>query len=146
MTRAFVPFAVLSASLLSLSARGNIRDSSPVVPLSWAVEVYRTYCPELMAEAHIEDCWTGYMNEGLHLVVVTDTPALVPSEIDTTPVLTEAPPPAESGQGSTGPPTPSTPPEPAPTGEPQHPPIAGIPYATAQEIFSRQPFDTLAGV
>ena len=75
MTRAFVPFAVLSASLLSLSARGNIRDSSPVVPLSWAVEVYRTYCPELMAEAHIEDCWTGYMNEGLHLVVVTDTPA-----------------------------------------------------------------------
>ena len=160
----------------------------PPAPLAaWprAVEVYRASCPGLVAEVHVEDCWTGYVGEELHLVVVTDSPDLIPAEVDTIPTITMVPPTedgsdnsendtdkaegdadtsdsdsqgtdtttsGESGQddsesdssGPAGQSGEST--EGGSSSETQNPSIAGIPYATAVEIFSRQNFMTLAGV
>ncbi len=150
---------------------------APLTALPQAVKVYRASCPGLVAEVYVEDCWTGYVDEELHLVVVTDSPDLIPSEVDSIPTLTMPPPsdpPTEddadnseansqgtgaassgaSGQGNakssssgtqqSGKSTKST--EGSSAETQQNPPIAGIPYATAAEIFSRQPFNALDGV
>ena len=133
--------------------------SSPPAPLAslpHAVEVYRAYCPELLDEVGIEDCWTGYVGEELRLVVVTDTPETIPSEQDLIPILTIAPPPPappiEPKQGSQeASPLSSSPASSARQNAENSAPqpgssIAGIPYATAMEILRRQTFMTMAGV
>ena len=92
MTRSFILSALLTVSLPAFLLWGKTDASTSPAAMPWAVEVYREYCPELTEEAHIEDCWTGYDEEELHLVLVTDMPTLVPSEQDTIPILTAAPP------------------------------------------------------
>lgn len=92
MTRSVPLLTLLTVSLPAFLLWGNTDPPAPQAAMPWAVEVYREYCPELTDEAHIEDCWTGYDEEELHLVVVTGMPTLVPSEQDTIPILTAAPP------------------------------------------------------
>ncbi len=156
---------------------------APLAALPQAIEVYRAVCPTLLDEVYIEDCWTGYVDETLHIVVLTDTPALIPAQIGTIPTLTIAPPSdpqsesdpdsseldtsgpdtaqsGESGQESadsdgtdqdtqdteasdTNQPTTETP---ASAESSQNPPIAGIPYAKAVEIFESQNLISLDGV
>ena len=171
MRRTALCLPLLTVAFPALMLWGKPTAPVPVMP--WAVEVYRAYCPALVAEAHIEGCWTGYVDEELHIVVVTATPALVPAELDTIPTLTMAPPPAPPTASGSDPSESSAPgPGPALSGqespeesasgteEPEEgagtsPPstetqpsasIAGIPYATAVDIFRRQNFMTLTGV
>lgn len=92
MTRSVPLLTLLTVSLPAFLLWGSTDPPTPPASMPWAIEVYREYCPELTDEAHIEDCWTGYDEEELHLVVVTDMPTLVPSEQDTIPILTAAPP------------------------------------------------------
>ena len=105
MTRSVVLLALLTISLLSRSAWGTPGPSSAPAVMPWVVEVYRAHCPGLTGEAHIDDCWTGYVGEELHLVVMTEQPAPLSTEIDTISVLPEAPPPTPpvtvAGRGGT---------------------------------------------
>ena len=143
---------------------------APLAALPWAVEVYRIVCPALVNEVYIEDCWTGHVGEALHIVVMTDTPALIPPTIDTIPTITIAPPSdsqSETDPDSSESDTPGS--DAAQSGEPDpdsmesdssgtdsargtdssdtnQPAIAGIPYAKAVEIFRRQNFMSLDGV
>ena len=156
-----------------LTAAPPSTPPAPLTALPRAVEVYRASCPALLAEVHVEDCWTGYVGEELHLVVVTDSPDLIPAEVGSIPTITMAPPALPTEDESDNSEASPQEPDPAPSGESgpddsessasetqqgggsteggalsetQSPSIAGIPYATAVEIFSRQPFDGLAGV
>lgn len=144
---------------------------APLAALPQAVEVYRAVCPALVDEVYIEDCWTGYVDEALHIVVMTDTPALIPAQIGTIPTLTIAPPsdpPTEDDPDSSESDAPGF--DTAQSGEPDpesaesdssgtdqdtqgkegsganQPAIAGIPYAKAVEIFRHQNFLAVAGV
>ena len=83
--------ALLGISLFGFTAWGE-NDPDPVPEIPWEVEVYREYCPELTYEAYVADCWTGYTDEEVRIVAVTDTPTLVPTEMDMITVLTVAPP------------------------------------------------------
>ena len=75
MTRSFILSALLTVSVPAFLLWGNTDASPPPATMPWAIEVYREYCLELLNDAHIEDCWTGYDDEELHLVVVTDIKA-----------------------------------------------------------------------
>lgn len=83
--------ALLSTSLFVFTAWGE-DDPAPEPEIPWEVEVYREYCPELTYESYVADCWTGYADEELHIVAVTATPTLVPTEMDLIPILTVLPP------------------------------------------------------
>ena len=94
-----IPILTVAPQTPEQSEGEQYEDPSPPAVLPWAVEVYRAYCPALVAEAHIEDCWTGYVDADLYIVVVTAMPTLVPSELDTIPILAgAAAPPGTIGQ------------------------------------------------
>ena len=125
-----------------LTAAPPSTPPAPLAALPRAVEVYRASCPAFLAEVYVVDCWTGYVDEELHIAVVTDSPALVPAEVDSIPTITMPPPAPPTEDGSDNPESSSPP----PSTEPQNPSIAGIPYATAIEILRRQNFMAVAGV
>lgn len=66
----------------------------PLASFPKTVDAYRTVCPGLLAAVSVEDCWTGYVGEVLHVVVMTDSPALIPTTLETLPTVIVPPPPA----------------------------------------------------
>ena len=132
--------------------------------------ILTAHCPALRQQPDVLGCLPG--STGIRLI--TDRPALMPTEVAGLPVVTEPPPPhlppppgviVVRAEGAAHRPTLSecpagytevqkyrwrfclseTDPQPIPTGL-MSPPIAGIPYIDAEAIFQQQDFMDLPGV
>ena len=81
---------LLSLSLWSPLPQGRAQEPSPAqLRQVWQQKVLRGYCPELRRQPQVIGC---YPDED-QILVLTDQPETVPTEIDGIPISTEAPPP-----------------------------------------------------
>ena len=134
------------------------------------MKILTTHCPALRQQSDVLGC----LPDPAGIRLITDRPALMPPQVSDIPVLTEPPPPHLPPPPGviilrpTGPdPQPTlnhcppgyteqqkyrwrfcnspTAPQPLPTSL-MIPPIAGVPYTRAEELFKRQDFGQLPGV